>query len=144
MSPRRHNIQKKRVIKKKNFTRRSKLPYRNISLFFSSINYNSVIKDVLKRLLYFFLTLVIFPIISVFIVGALLRGNVHYPQNLSLLFAFIINLIVFAKIISLRSNWKTLFFKYPHTLPFKDILLKKKYFLLTTSVGSILKCRIKT
>jgi hypothetical protein len=120
MSSHTRKIEKKHVIKKRHFTKHNKL---------SSINYNSIIKNVLNRFLYFTLIL-IFSIISLFMVGRVLKGNLNYLQNISIFFAFIVNLILFAKIISLRSNWKTLFFKYPRALSWKYILVKKKAFLL--------------
>lgn len=140
MSSHRHNIKKKGLIKKRRFTKHSKLSiYKNIILFFSSTNYNSITKNVLNGLLYFFLVLVVFPIIAIFMVGTLEKANLDYSNIISIFFAFIINLLIFAKIISLRSNWNTLFFKYPHALSWKYILLNEKSFVPSstfwTSIG---------
>lgn len=113
MSSRRRNLGKENVSKKKHLTKQKKFPrYKNIILFFSSINYNLIIKDMLNRLLYIVLIFV-FSIIAIFIM-LIIFGNddLNYLHIVSIFFGFIINLIIFAKIISLRSNWKTLFFKY--------------------------------
>lgn len=130
MSSHTHKFEKKCVIKKKQFTKHNKL---------SSINFKSMIKNVLNRFLYFCLVLVL-SIIDIIMVGRVLKGNLNYLQTISIFFTFIVNLMLFAKIISLRSNWKTLFFKYPHALSWKYILLKKKLFLITfafySSIGT--------
>lgn len=130
MSSRRRNMGRKNVAKKRYLTKQRKIPgYKNIILFFSSINYNLIIKDMLNRLLYIFLIFV-FSIIAIFIM-LIIFGNedLNYLHIVSIFFGFIINLIIFTKTISVRSNWKTLFFKYPHVLPWKYILKQKTWAL---------------
>ncbi|KKG69849.1 hypothetical protein DU43_18420 [Methanosarcina mazei] len=134
MSSRRRKTGKKNVIKKSHFTRPNNFPIKKkIVSFISSIKYKSIIKDVFNRLLYFFLIFVVYPISSTFIVVSLGKGNLNYLQTIIIFFAFIVNLISFAKIMSLRTNW-TFIIKYPHVLPWKDILLKRKFFSLTTTI----------
>lgn len=134
MSSHRRNIGKKRVIKNKPFTKHDlSIRYKKTTRFFSSISYKSTIKDTLNRLLYFFLIFLVYPISSIFMVGTLGKGNLNYLHILIIFFTFIVNLISFAKIMSLRSNW-TFIIKYPHVLPWKDILLKKKFFSLTATI----------
>ncbi len=68
--------------------------------------------------------------------------DLDYLDILKVLFAIILNLLLVAKIISIRSNWKTLFFKYDDALSWKKIL-RKEFFLvfiityLNTSAVSI-------
>lgn len=55
MSSRRHKMKNKSVIKKKHFTKPNNFPIKKkIISFISSFNYNSIIKDIFNRLLYFF------------------------------------------------------------------------------------------
>lgn len=79
MSSHRRKIGKKFVIKKKNFTKHNVfIRSKKVIRFFTSINYKSTIKDVLNRLLYFFLIFMVFPITSIFIVGTLGKENLNY------------------------------------------------------------------
>lgn len=133
MSSHRHKMKRRSVIKKRNSIKQNvSIRYKNAIRFFSSINYKSTIKDLLNRLLYFFLILVVFPISSIFLFSLLGKGILH-SLNIISIFAFILNLMVFAKIISLRSNWATLYFKYPQPLSWKYILLKQKNFGVSSS-----------
>lgn len=128
MSSLRGKTGKKSVIKKSHFTRPNNFPIKKkIVSFISSINYKAIIKDIFNRLLYFFLIFLIFPIISVFMWLMLIKGNLNFINIISLLFTFILNLMVFAKIMSLRTNWG-LFVKFPQPLSWKHILLREKIF----------------
>ena len=134
MSSRKRKMGKSSVINKRHSTKHNApIRYKKAIRFFSSINYKSTIKDLLNRLLYFFLILVVYPISSIFIAVTLGKGNLSHLHIISIFFAFIVNLISFAKIMSLRTNW-TFIIKYPHVLPWKDILLKRKFFSLTTTI----------
>ena len=134
MNSHKHKTRKKSFIKKRNSIKQNiSIRYKNVTRFFSSINYKSTSKDILNRLLYFFLIFVVYPLSSIFIVVALGKGNLNYLHIISIFFAFIVNLISFAKIMSLRTNW-TFVIKYPHVLPWKDILFKRIFFSLTTTI----------
>lgn len=133
MNSHKHKTRKKSFIKKRNSIKQNvSIRYKKVIRFFSSINYKSTIKDLLNRLLYFFLILVAYPISSIFLFSLLVKGILH-SLNIISIFAFILNLMVFAKIISLRSNWATLYFKYPQPLSWKYILLKQKSFGVISS-----------
>jgi len=133
MNSHKHKTRKKSFIKKRNSIKQNvSIRYKKVIRFFSSINYRSTIKDLLNRLLYFFLILVVYPISSIFLFSLLEKGILH-SLNIISIFAFILNLMVFAKIISLRSNWATLYFKYPQPLSWKYILLKQKSFGVISS-----------
>lgn len=128
MSSRRNKMNKKSVIKKRYFTKLNNLPIKkNIILFISSLNYSSIINYLFDRLLYLFLMFLVFPIISVFMWLVLLRGDLHFINIISVFFTFVLNLMVFAKILSLRTNWG-LFVKFPQPLSWKHILLREKSF----------------
>ena len=74
-------------------------------------------------------------------------GNLSYLNIFTVLFAFLLNLVLVAKIISVRSKWKTLFFKSNDILSWKTILRKEpiSVFIITfwnSSLVSIMAFQI--
>ena len=87
-----------------------------------------LIKFIYNITIYIF-SLLFFVIVSRVIWFKIGNGNLNYLDILIILLAFILDLILFAKIISIRSKWKTLFFKRSNVLSWRKIFRVQPFFL---------------
>lgn len=76
------------------------------------IKNNKTIKYIYNLLIYIFLLLIFFFVSRVFIWYKIVNGNLNYVGILTILLAFILDTILFAKIISVRSNRRISFITY--------------------------------
>lgn len=96
----------------------------------SLIKNNKTIKFIYNILIYIFLLLIFLFVSRVFIWYKIASGNLNYLGILTILFAFILDLILFKKIISVRSNWKTLFLKSSDVLSWEKAFRSQPFFWL--------------
>lgn len=109
---------KKRIIEYNNII----LKFKIVFIFFAQIRNNKIIQDIYNILIYIFLIFLFLYISRVLIWFEIVGGNLDFLDILKVLFSSILSLILVAKIISIRSNWKTLFFKYTDAISWKKIL----------------------
>lgn len=103
--------------------------FKTLELITSLIKNNRVIKFIYNISIYIFLLCIFLIVSRVFIWFKIENGNLNYLDILIILLAFILDLILFAKIISIRSKWKTLFFKRSDVLSLRKILRNQPFFL---------------
>jgi len=111
------------------------------------IKNNEIINFSYNTLIYFFLLFLFLYLSRVLIWFKIFSGNLSYLNIFTVLFAFLLNLVLVAKIISVRSKWKTLFFKSNDILSWKTILRKEpiSVFIITfwnSSLVSIMAFQI--
>jgi len=109
---------KKRIIKYNNII----LKFKTLFIFFDMIRNNNMVRYIYNLLIYIFLIILFLYVSRVHIWFEIVGGNLDYLDVLKVLFSSILSLILVAKIISIRSNWKTLFFKYTDAISWKKIL----------------------
>ena len=127
---------KKRIIENNNII----LKFKAILVFLSLIRNNKVINFIYNLLIYIFLLMLFLYVSRILIWFKIASGNLSILDILTVLIAFILDLILFAKIISVRSNWKTLYLKYTNVLSWKTLLRKNFFFmvLFTIIISNIL------
>jgi len=103
--------------------------FKTLGLITSLIKNNRVIKFIYNISIYVFLICIFLIVSRVLIWFKIENGNLNYLDILIILLAFILDLILFAKIISIRSKWKTLFFKRSEVLSLSKILRSQPFFL---------------
>jgi len=120
---------KKRIIKYNDII----LKFKTIFIFFSLIRNNKIIKYIYNILIYILLIFLFLYVSRVLIWFEIVDGNLDYLDILKVLFASILSLILVVKIISIRSNWKTLFFKYADAISWITIVRKNLFlvFIIT-------------
>lgn len=103
--------------------------FKTLELITSLIKNNRVIKFIYNISIYIFLICIFLIVSRVFIWFKIENGNLNFLDILIILLAFILDLILFAKIISIRSKWKTLFFKRSDVLSLRKNLRNQPFFL---------------
>lgn len=103
--------------------------FKTLELITSLIKNNRVIKFIYNISIYIFLLCIFLIVSRVFIWFKIVNGNLNYLDILIILLAFILDLILFVKIISIRSKWKTLFFKRSGVSSWRKILKSQPFFL---------------
>jgi len=93
-----------------------------LKIILTLIKNNEIINFSYNTLIYFFLLFLFLYLSRVLIWFKIFSGNLSYLNIFTVLFAFLLNLVLVAKIISVRSKWKTLFFKSNDILSWKTIL----------------------
>jgi len=106
---------------------------------YPKIRNNKVINYLYNVIIYVLLLVLFLYVSRVLIWFKIASGDLSFLDVLIVLFAFILDMVLVAMILSVRSNWKTLFFGCDHVLSWKTIL-KKELFLaiIVTFVNSML------
>ncbi|KAF5417223.1 MAG: hypothetical protein C5S48_00760 [Candidatus Methanogaster sp.] len=97
---------------------------------YSQVKNNRLVNYLYNILIYVLLLMLFMYISRVFIGFKIISGNLSFLDVLIVLFVFILNLVLVAMIISVRSNWKTLFFKCDEILLWKTALKEDTLFVL--------------
>ena len=104
---------------------------------YPKIRNNKLINHLYNSVIYVSLLMLFLYISKVLIWFEIVSGNLRFLDVLIVLFAFILDLVLVAKIISVRSNWNTLFFKCDEILSWKTILKEDLFFMFYfTFMGS--------
>ena len=100
---------------------------------YPKVRNNKLINCIYNSIIYVSLLMLFLYVSKVLIWFKIVSGNLRFLDILIVLFAFILDLVLVAKIISVRSNWNTLFFKCDEILSWKTIL-KEDLFLCSISL----------
>jgi hypothetical protein len=105
---------------------------------YPKVRTNKLVNYLYNTLIYVLLLMSFVYISRVLIWFKVVSGNLSFLDILIVLFAFILDLVLVAMILSVRSNWKTLFFKCDEILSWKTILKEYLFFVFYfTFVGSL-------
>jgi len=96
---------------------------------YSKVRNNRLVNNLYNVLIYVLLLMFFAYISRVFIWFKIISGNLSFLDISIVLFAFILDLVLVAMIISVRSNWKTLFFKCDEILLWKTTLKEETFFV---------------
>nr|QNO41329.1 hypothetical protein NCIKIHKB_00004 [Methanosarcinales archaeon ANME-2c ERB4] len=105
---------------------------------YSKVKNNRLVNHLYNILIYVLLLMFFVYISRVFIGFKIISGNLSFLDILIVLFAFILDLVLVAMILSVRSNWKTLFFKCDEILLWKTTLKEETFFVFYFAfIGSL-------
>lgn len=105
---------------------------------YPKIRNNKLINYLYNLIIYVSLLMLFLYVSKVLIWFKIVSGNLRFLDVLIVLFAFILDLVLVAKIISVRSNWKTLFFKCDEILLWKTTLKEETFFVFYFAfIGSL-------
>ena len=96
---------------------------------YSKVRNNRLVNNLYNILIYVLLLMFFAYISRVFIWFKIISGNLSFLDILIVLLAFILDLVLVAMILSVRSNWKTLFFKCDEILLWKTTLKEETFFV---------------
>jgi len=94
---------------------------------YSKVRNNRLVNNLYNIFIYILLLMFFAYISRVFIWFKIISGNLSFLDISIVLFAFILDLVLVAMIISVRSNWKTLFFKCDEILLWKTTLKEETF-----------------
>lgn len=89
-----------------------------------------MLKNTYNLLIYTFYIFIFLYVSRVLIWFKIIGGTLDYLDILKVLFAFIIDILLVSKILSIRSYWKTLFFKYANSISWKKIFKVEPFIVI--------------
>ncbi len=89
-----------------------------------------MLKNIYNLLIYTFYIFIFLYVSRVLIWFKIVGGDLDYLDILKVLFTFIIDILLVLKILSIRSYWKTLFFKYANSISWKKIFRVEPFIII--------------